>query len=161
MLFAPGASAAIYTLILQRELSAAEAQLQQMSDAGSMPDQYLEEQLRGRRILYVGGRPSSTPAIRDLVLRHGGEFQRHDGGLEDRKGLLASAVAWAQAVVFPVDCIDHDSANNLKRYCVRQGVPFYPLRNASVASFAAALSSRLESGPEDDSSGPRICLKHG
>jgi uncharacterized protein DUF2325 len=150
-----------HMLILRRELSAAEMQLRQMSDAGSTPDRHLEERLRGRRILYVGGRPSSTPAIRDLVLRHGGEFQRHDGGPEDRKGLLASAVAWAQTVVFPVDCIDHDSANNLKRHCVRQGIPFHPLRNASVASFAAALSSQPGSGPEDDSSGSRICLKHG
>ena len=140
---------------LNRELFAAETQLHEIGDA---PNRSLAGKLGGRRVFYVGGRPSSTPAIRELVLRHGGEFQHHDGGLEDRKGLLASGVAWAQLVVFPVDCIDHDSAGNLKRLCTRQGVEFVPLRGASVASFAAAMASN----GDDDSgrSGPG-CLKHG
>jgi len=142
---------------LNRELFAAEMQLREIGDASTRS---LGQQLKGRRVFYVGGRPSSTPAIRDLVLRHGGEFQHHDGGLEDRKGLLASGVAWAQLVVFPVDCIDHDSAGNLKRLCARQGVGFVPLRGASVASFAAAMAS----SPGDDDanrSGAPGCLKHG
>jgi hypothetical protein len=78
------------------------------------------------------------------VLRHGGDFQRHDGGFEDRKGLLASAVTGADLVVFPVDCIDHDSATMLKRVCLRQGIAYIPMRSASVASFAAALSSHAD-----------------
>src|SRR5262249_28492330 len=101
----------------------------------------LGTQLQGRRIFYVGGRPSSTPTIRDLVLRHGGEFQHHDGGFEDRKGLLAAGVAWAQLVVFPVDCIDHDSATNLNRLCQPQQAAFLPLRSASATSLAAALAT--------------------
>jgi hypothetical protein len=105
--------------------------------------------LRGRRILYVGGRPSSTPAIRALVLRHGGHFQRHDGGLEDRKGLLAAAVLAAELVVFPVDCIDHDSAGMLKRLCIRHGIPFVPMRTASVTDFVAALAGRAFGESED------------
>lgn len=125
---------------LQRELAAAETQLREIGNAGDAGARVLERPLKGRRVFYVGGRPSSTPAIRDLVLRHGGEFQHHDGGLEDRKGLLAAGVAGAQLVVFPVDCIDHDSAGNLKRLCLRHGVPFLPLRSASVASLAAALA---------------------
>ena len=124
---------------LHRELAAAEVQLREIGSAGA--ERSLARRLSGKRVLYVGGRPSSTPAIRDLVLRHGGEFQHHDGGFEDRKGLLASGVAWAELVVFPVDCIDHDSAGNLKRLCARHGVPFMPLRGASVASFAAAIAA--------------------
>jgi Uncharacterized protein conserved in bacteria (DUF2325) len=144
----------LHAQALGRELVAAETQLHEVgAGAGARA---LDRQLQGRRIFYVGGRPSSTPAIRDLVLRHGGEFQRHDGGLEDRKGLLASGVSWAGLVVFPVDCIDHDSAGRLKRLCIRQGVSFMPLRSASVASFAAALH-----GTTTDPSGPANCLKHG
>jgi hypothetical protein len=149
---------------LNRELLAVETQLREMGEGTSQPDRHLAAQLRGQRVFYVGGRPSSTPSIRDLVLRHGGEFQHHDGGLEDRKGLLASGVAWAQLVVFPVDCIDHDSAGNLKRLCARQGVPFLPLRGASVASFAAALahpSGDEEAEAEARRPGPPGCLKHG
>lgn len=152
-----------HTQTLGRELAAAETQLREAGEGPDAPSRSLEKQLRGRRILYVGGRPSSTPAIRDLVTRHGGEFQRHDGGLEDRKGLLASGVAWAELVVFPVDCIDHDSAGNLKRLCLRQGVRFLPLRSASVASFAAALHHpSAEPGQEPMRSGlASVCLKHG
>jgi hypothetical protein len=129
--------------VLNNELSAAEIQLREMSiDAVETKPAALEAHLRGRRILYVGGRPSSTPAIRSLVQRCGGDFQRHDGGFEDRKGLLASAVAAADLVVFPVDCIDHDSVTNLKRLCARQSVAFVPMRNASVTCFAAAVSSQ-------------------
>ncbi|HEY4068885.1 MAG TPA: DUF2325 domain-containing protein [Burkholderiaceae bacterium] len=133
-----------HTQTLGRELLAAETQLREIGAADAAvdgaPGRALARQLQGQRVFYVGGRPSSTPAIRDLVLRHGGEFQHHDGGLEDRKGLLASGVAWARLVVFPVDCVDHDSATNLKRLCVRQSVAYLPLRGASVASFVAALA---------------------
>ena len=143
---------------LGRELAAAEAQLQHIGTGATAAALPLAQSLRGKRIFYVGGRPSSTPAIRDLVLRHGGEFQRHDGGLKDRKGLLASGVAWAELVVFPVDCIDHDSASNLKRLCAKQGVAFLPLRSASVASFAAGLAN--PSGDTDRPDSP-ICVRHG
>jgi regulator of replication initiation timing len=148
---------------LSRELSAAETQLREVGEGADGAGHALSQQLQGKRVCYVGGRPSSTPAIRNLVLRHGGEFQHHDGGLEDRKGLLASNVAWAELVVFPVDCIDHDSAGNLKRLCARQGVTYMPLRGASVASFAAALSSAPSNDAGSDPrrpSGPG-CLKHG
>lgn len=139
--------------VLGSELHAAETQLREVilgegDAADARPAAALETQLRGRRILYVGGRPSSTPAIRSLVERHGGAFQRHDGGHEDRKGLLASAVSGSNLVVFPVDCVDHDSATNLKRLCTRLGITYLPIRNASVASFAAGISARLdETGP--------------
>lgn len=147
---------------LHRELAAAETQLREALDPADSSSRALEAQLRGKRIFYVGGRPSSTPTIRDLVLRHGGEFQRHDGGLEDRKGLLASGVAWAALVVFPVDCIDHDSAGNLKRLCTRLGIAYLPLRSASVASFAAALANPAnDDDGSHDEGGSGICLKHG
>lgn len=127
---------------IQRELAAAEAELRRAfaeDDSSSV----LADVLAGRRLLYVGGRPSSSAAIRNLVARHGGEYQRHDGGVEDRKGLLAAALAWADVVAFPVDCVDHDSALALKRRCLRAGTRFVPLRNASVASFAAAMTGLL------------------
>jgi Uncharacterized protein conserved in bacteria (DUF2325) len=146
---------------LGRELLAAETQLRDFGE-GSPANRPLQPRLRGQRVFYVGGRPSSTPAIRDLVLRHAGEFQHHDGGLEDRKGLLASGVAWAHLVVFPVDCVDHDSAGNLKRMCQRQGVLYVPLRSASVASFAAALMSSpsLDEPDQGESIRPTGCLKN-
>ena len=122
------------------ELQAAEGQLRDlMQDDATRQVSDLKKELSGKRLLYVGGRPSSTSAIRNLVLRHGGDFQKHDGGLEDRKGLLEAAIASSDLVVFPVDCIDHDSAGKLKRLCTRQGTPYVPMRRASIASFATAI----------------------
>ena len=145
-----------------RELAAAEAELRarsELPDATAAPA--LRDGLAGRRLLYVGGRPSSGAAIRDLVLRHGGEYARHDGGLEDRKGLLAAALSRADLVVFPVDCVDHDSALALKRSCLRQGTPFLALRSASVASFAAAVTAMNQASPRHGPSCDGPCLHHG
>jgi hypothetical protein len=153
----------LHALALNRELGAAELQLRELSEGVATPGSGLDRQLRGRRILYVGGRPSTAPAIRDLVARHGGELQRHGGGLEDRKGLLASAVGWAEVVVFPVDCIDHDSAGNLKRLCARQQVPYIPLRSAGVGCFAAAFGDLPDNEPARGSQrfDNPFCLRHG
>jgi hypothetical protein len=146
--------------MLQAELAALEEQCRGAADVSAAGDSALAPSLRGRRLLYVGGRPSSAAAIRDLVQRHGGILQRHDGGLEDRKGLLAAAVAGADLVAFPVDCIDHDSAGHLKRVCVRHGIPFLALRTASIASFVAGLAG-MGSGRADAPPRPPICLRHG
>lgn len=101
--------------------------------------------LHGKRIVYVGGRPHSTQAIAAVVKRAGGELVLHDGGLEDRRNMLPSALASADLVVFPVDCIAHNPVTLLKKACERHGVPYYPLRTASVTSFLALLM-RLEQG---------------
>lgn len=91
--------------------------------------------LANKQIVYVGGRPGIIPVIRAVVERAGGRFQNHDGGLEDRKQLLPAMVAAADVVVFPVDCVDHDSVSTLKRVCQHQGVDYFPIRSASLASF--------------------------
>jgi len=55
--------------------------------------------LKGRRIVYVGGRPGSNQALRRWVELAGGELTVHDGGVEDRKGLLAASLAGADLAV--------------------------------------------------------------
>jgi hypothetical protein len=121
--------------------------------------------LAGRRIVYVGGRPSTSSSIRALVERAGGSIVTHDGGIEQRKGQFAASLPGADLVVFPVDCVDHDSVAMLKRLCERHGVAYRALRSASVASFVAAIA---DLGPEAANtaaaSSPvasRPCLKHG
>ncbi|MEN2469039.1 DUF2325 domain-containing protein [Burkholderia sp. GS2Y] len=123
--------------------------------------------LQRKRVVYVGGRPGSNRAIRRIVEASGGDVTMHDGGIEDRKGLLAAALPGAHLVVFPVDCIDHDSMNLLKRICERHGIAYYPLRTASVASFVE-LIGRLDAQARDvmqpdapAGDAPRFCLRHG
>ncbi|PRY08769.1 DUF2325 domain-containing protein [Paraburkholderia sp. BL25I1N1] len=98
------------------------------------------DSVQGKRIVYVGGRPGSNAALKRLVEAVGGELIVHDGGVEDRKGLLAAALPGADLVVFPVDCVDHDSMNMLKRVCERHQIRYHPLRTASVASFVELMA---------------------
>ncbi|NML46190.1 DUF2325 domain-containing protein [Ramlibacter sp. G-1-2-2] len=142
---------------LARELAAAEAELRRVAEDAPAPP---AGALAGRRLLYVGGRPSSSAAIRGFAARLGAEFRHHDGGLEDRKGLLASALGWAEVVAFPVDCIDHDSALALKKACLQRGKRFLPLRTASVASLAAAVTTLAAPvNAAQTCAGP--CRRHG
>ncbi|CAG4899008.1 DUF2325 domain-containing protein [Paraburkholderia gardini] len=147
--------------IVQAEAGAMERTMPLSAEA---PDahQALLDALGGKRIVYVGGRPGSNAALRRIVESAGGALTLHDGGVEDRKGLLAAALPRADMVVFPVDCVDHDSMNMLKRVCERHQVTYYPLRTASIASFVErvtrAHAASLAAGAPRAS---RFCLRHG
>lgn len=99
--------------------------------------------LDGKVIVYVGGRPGTTAVLETMVAAAGGELLVHDGGIEDRRGLLAAMLPRAQLVVFPVDFISHNAMHVAKQTCARHGVPCHPIRSASVASFVELLQ-RLE-----------------
>ncbi|RKE38762.1 uncharacterized protein DUF2325 [Paraburkholderia sp. BL23I1N1] len=121
------------------------------------------ESLRGKRIVYVGGRPGSNAALKRLVEAAGGDLLVHDGGVEDRKGLLTAALPGADIVAFPVDCVDLDSMNTLKRVCERHQIDYHPLRTASVASFVE-LVDRLRPEQVAQLGNPppsAFCLRHG
>jgi hypothetical protein len=119
---------------MRAESSAIEQAMEFSADGPAIQRNALDA-LQGKRIVYVGGRPSSNAVITRVVQSAGGQLTIHDGGIEDRKGLLPGVLPHADAVVFPVDCIDHDSMNTLKRVCDRHHIAYYPVRSASVASF--------------------------
>lgn len=144
--------------MLHAELQALERQIASSERADSGRDALAA--WTGRRVLYVGGRPSSSATIRALCERAGVQLQVHDGGIEDRKGLLPAAVPGSDLVLLPVDCVDHDSMNRLKKLCARHGVPFRPLRTAGIASVVAALSEPVDSAaPRRGPAGP-ACPRH-
>jgi hypothetical protein len=124
---------------MRAELDAAEADLLSLHGTEENVSDRVRSAVQARTVLYVGGRPKQIQAIRSLVEAARGGFIHHDGGLEDRKGLLASDVHRADLVFFPVDCVSHDAVAMLKRTCQSAGKPYRPLRTTSVASFVAAL----------------------
>ncbi len=146
---------------LGRELTVVEEQLRGwMNGEGAEPTS-LGPLIRGRKLLYVGGRPSANPSIRALVERHGGEYRRHEGSVIDpRNELLLAALAWADLVVAPLDCVDRESAVALQRACQHNGLDYVPLRTASVASFAAGLCTTMAL-PRVSAPVNRLCLRHG
>ena len=69
----------------------------------------------------------------------GAAFLHHDGGVDDRSGLLASQVAQADRVYFPVDCVSHNAVAVIKRMARQLGKPYVALRSSGLTSFASAL----------------------
>lgn len=96
--------------------------------------------LTGWRLLYVGGRRKQLEQLRSLASRLGGTLLTHDGGIEENTALLPGLVSQSDMAFFPVDCVSHGAAGQVKRLCREAGKPFVPLRSASLASFLAAIA---------------------
>lgn len=119
--------------------------------------------LAGKTIAYIGGRPGCAATLDKLVSNAGGTLLLHDGGIEERKGLLETMLPRASMVLFPVDCISHNAMHIIKRVCERHAIACHPLRSASVASFVE-LIGRLEAEEQAiaaSAAAPRFCLHHG
>ena len=96
--------------------------------------------LDGMTVLYVGGRPTQLPHLRQAASARGANLLHHDGGIEDNDVMLAGLVSRADLVLFPVDCVSHAAVGTVKRTCRNAGKTYLPLRSAAVTSFIAALS---------------------
>ena len=123
--------------VLSEELEAVEAGFgpEMEGDQPTAPSS-----LAGLSLLYVGGRTDKLGHLRALSERLGGRFLHHDGGVDDRSGLLGGLVSRADVVMFPVDCVSHEAVGTVKRLCRQMSKPFVPLRSTGMASFVAALS---------------------
>jgi hypothetical protein len=100
--------------------------------------------LEGVKVLYVGGLSANLPTLRGEVESRGATFMHHDGGLEERSGLLAGLVGRCDVSLFPVDCISHEAMLALKRLCGQNGRPFVALRSAGWSSLSVALERLAE-----------------
>ncbi len=98
--------------------------------------------LAGRCILYVGGRPQSVNRYRQLLQNWNAELLHHDGGQEKSIHELASAIARADTVVFPCDCVSHDAVCNVKKLCRQLMKTYVPLRTSGLAPLVAALHAQ-------------------
>jgi hypothetical protein len=131
---------------LRREVAASEASL---ATPGTLDAASGQEPSLDLIVLYVGGRPAQIDHLRALAERFGATFLHHDGGIEERGGLLHGLVRRADVVLFPVDCISHAAMSLVKRLCRQAGKPFLPLRSAGLAPFCAALRNPALFGSKD------------
>jgi hypothetical protein len=99
--------------------------------------------LRGKAILYVGGRRHYVPHLRALVESASGEFLYHDGGLEEHCGLLTGLLGRADIAFVPIDWVSHAAARAVKELCRRSDKPFVVLHSCSAASLLRALESTM------------------
>jgi hypothetical protein len=100
--------------------------------------------LTGTTLLYVGGRAHQVAQLRLLAEQRGATLLHHDGGIDDRSGLLAAQVARASLVFFPVDCVSHNAVAVVKRVSRQIGKPYVALRSSGLTSFAVALAGSVE-----------------
>lgn len=119
----------------RRDLESVESHLDRFLDPA--PEQGLD--LSSATILYVGGQTRQIPHLKALVERTGARFVHHDGGVEHSTSLLPGLVGRANVVCFPIDCISHDAVITIKRLCRQSGIPYRPLRTASVATLMSVL----------------------
>jgi hypothetical protein len=123
---------------LQEELAEVEATLAEIVETdGARPE---PPRLSNLTLLYVGGRQGQIGHLRQFAERSGATFLHHDGGVEERGGILQGLVSRADTVLFPVDCVSHAAMLLVKRICRHSGKPLLPLRSAGLASFCAALN---------------------
>jgi hypothetical protein len=125
---------------LRSEVEAFEASLAMTEEFANDTDADANRSLNAT-LLYVGGRPAQIGHLRALAERFGAIFLHHDGGIEERGGLLPGLVSRADAVLFPVDCVSHAAMSLVKRLCQQTGKPFLPLRSVGLAPFCAALKN--------------------
>lgn len=123
---------------LEQEIAALEALMDEPGAAQAAGGARLP--LAGRTRLYVGGLSRLTEHLRALAARTGAILLTHDGGKQETTSLLPGLVSQADLCLFPVDCVIHLAAAQIKQLCAEAGKPFIPLRAPSLASFAAALA---------------------
>jgi hypothetical protein len=123
-------------IALRQELETLEASLAAFGGDASEPEPPLDLAL-----LYVGGRPAQIGHLRAVAERRGAVFLHHDGGVEERGGLLPGLVSRADAVLFPVDCVSHAAMLLVKKLCRQAEKPLLPLRSGGLAPFLAGLQS--------------------
>jgi len=103
-----------------------------------------------KSLLYVGGRPGELQRLRAFAERSAILLLHHDGGIEDRAGLLAGLISRADVACFPVDCVSHDAAASVKRLCRQAGKPYLPLRSVGIGSLLAGLGRLALAAPGRD-----------
>jgi len=95
--------------------------------------------LEGRNILYVGGRANQCSYFKTLVEQNNGSFSYHDGGKEDSRLKLNGALAQADAILCPTDCVSHDAYQRVKRHCSKQAKQLIMISHSSLSSFTQGL----------------------
>lgn len=97
--------------------------------------------LCGKAVLYLGGRADNVARIREAAEAFNVTFLHHDGGMEQSAQLIGDLVEKCDAVVCPVNCINHQACIKAKRICKRLKKPFMPIMTTGQSSFTKALGT--------------------
>lgn len=105
--------------------------------------------VRGQRVLCVGGIQHAVARYRGRIEKLGGQFEHHDGGLEDSVQVLDARLCRADVVICQAACINHEAYHRVKRHCERTGTPCVYLDRPSLSRFDRALAQAQGSHEPD------------
>jgi hypothetical protein len=91
--------------------------------------------LAGLCVLCVGGRAALYPSYRSLIEGSGARFLIYRGDRHDADGHLPALLLRADAVICPVDCVNHASFFHVKQHCMRFNKPCALLERSSLPAF--------------------------
>jgi hypothetical protein len=80
------------------------------------------------------------------VERLHGQFEHHDGGVEESRANLQCLLSKADMVFCPIDCVSHDACLKVKRFCKQNAKAFIPLHSSGLSSFARELTQLAQPG---------------
>lgn len=132
------------TTFFRQEIFEKERSITDKSSPNSAPHKHCLQNcpinnLEGRNILYVGGRANQCPHFKALVEENNGSFTYHDGGKEDSRQKLNGALAQADAILCPTDCVSHDAYKRVKQHCHKKAKQLIMISHSSLSSFTQGL----------------------
>ncbi len=110
------------------------------SEVAPAPAHIPKRGLCGKAVLYLGGRADNIVHMRKVAEQQDVEFLHHDGGMEQSHQMIGELVEKCDAVVCPINCINHQACLKAKRLCKRLNKPFMPVATTGQSSFSKALS---------------------
>ncbi len=96
--------------------------------------------LCGKAVLYLGGKQASVPQITRAAEAARVSLLHHDGGLEQSAHLIDDLISRCDAVICPVDCINHQACLKAKKLCKKMQKPFMPVTSRGTTTFQRALA---------------------
>lgn len=95
--------------------------------------------LCAKRILIVGGIIKMKHLYRNLVESSGGQFEYHDGYMQNGKKNLENRIKRCDLVLCPVNCNSHGACNSVKKLCKRYSKPVKMLTSSSLSAISNAM----------------------
>lgn len=110
--------------------------------------------LAGLCILCVGGRAALYSSYRSLIEGSGGHFLIYRGGQHDVASHLPALLLRADAVICPVDCVNHASFFHVKQHCTRSSKPCALLERSTLPAFRRGIEMLIAANLQISRSAP-------
>jgi len=100
-------------------------------------------ELSEKYILCIGGRGRLYPEHRSLVESLGGNLLIYRGNHKSNADHLPALLTYADMVVCPVDCVNHETYFAVKYFCIKYGKPCALLDSSDLPTFRKGMETLI------------------